>query len=142
MTTIIKKNNVIPALSEVFFGTNWMDNFLEQSNSISHFKPAANIIENEKDFQIKIALPGINKEDIKIDLQDQKIAISGNTKKEEVHESAKFISKEIQNGSFHREFRIGNHIDAEHISAEFKDGILNLTLPKTEKASPKSIAIQ
>jgi len=143
MTTIKKNRNLSPSLNDVFFGNNWMDQFFDTASpEINHFKPDANIIEKESDFLITMALPGLTKKDIKLDLIENKLSVSGEYQKEEHKEGDRFVSREIRSGSFHREFKLGNHIDTEKIDATFKDGLLHITLPKSEKASPKTISIK
>jgi len=143
MTTTIKRNSKpTPNLSDVFFGNNWMENFFSETSENNHFKPNADIIEKEKEFLITMALPGLTKKDIKLDLVENKLSVSGEYSKANHAEGDRFVSREIRTGSFHREFRLGNHIDSEKIDASFKDGLLHVTLPKSAKASPKTISIK
>lgn len=109
---------------------------------MQYFAPHADIIDKEKEVLITVALPGMTKENIKIDLLDNKLSISGELKKEEVTEKERFVTKEIVSGSFHREFKLGNQIDSTKIDASFKDGLLRISLPKSEKASPKAISVK
>jgi len=146
MNTLIKnKNNGHgPAsMRDLFFNDDWFNAFYENNGmKIQHFAPNADIIEKEKEFLITVALPGMTKENIKIDLLDNKLSISGEVKKEEVTEKDRFVTKEIVSGSFHREFKLGNQVDSSKIDASFKDGLLNITLPKSEKAAPKAISVK
>jgi HSP20 family protein len=138
-----RKMNQPTNLNDVFLGNNWIDNFFSNAiPQVNHFSPDADIIEKENEFLISIALPGLTKKDIKIDLMDHKLSISGETKKDETKEGDKYVSREIVQGSFHREFKLSNHIDTKKIEATFADGLLHISLPKSEKASPKSINIK
>lgn len=143
MTTIKKHRKPVSNFNDVFFGNHWMDHFFDAAApEINHFKPDSNIIEKDTSFLITMALPGLTKKDIKLDLIDNKLTVSGEYEKEENKEGDRFVSREIRSGSFHREFKLGNHIDTEKINASFKDGLLHITLPKSEKASPKTISIK
>jgi HSP20 family protein len=142
MKTLVKTNGR-PHLSDAYFNNNWMDDFFgENLPETNHFSPQADILENETSFLITISLPGMTKKDIKLDLMDNKLTVSGESQNETKKEGEKFISREIVKGSFHREFRLGNHIDIEKIDAAFNNGLLNITLPKSEKANPKTISIK
>lgn len=141
MKTLIKTNHENPVFRDVF--NPFMEQFFQPSEMASNFyTPKANIVEHEKTFDIIVALPGINKDDIKIDLADQKLKISGKHAPLGIEGSSKMLSKELPNGSFSRVFKLGNQIDFASISAEFKDGLLHIALSKTAQASPKIITIK
>lgn len=144
MSTLEKRNPKLRnPLTDVLFGNQWLDElFNESTNSPSHFSPKADILEKEKGYLITMALPGLTKKDIKIDLTEQRLSISGGHQPITENNSAKFVSREITRGNFHREFQLNNQIDGEKIEATFKNGMLEIDLPKSEKASPKSINIK
>lgn len=113
-----------------------IERFFNESNGRSggsaySFVPKVDIIENEKAFEILLAVPGMNKEDFKIDLKDNRLTISGERKfgRDEKH----FRSIETQYGAFRREFILPENVDGEKIQARYSDGILELVLPKDEK---------
>jgi len=101
--------------------------------------PAVNIIESEDTFKIEVALPGISKKDVNIDVDDNLLTISREVKEEKLEESKetetiKYTRKEFSFKSFKRTFSLPESIDADSISASAKDGILVITLPKKEEA--------
>ena len=113
-----------------------IERFFNESNGRSggsaySFVPKVDIIENEKAFEILLAVPGMNKEDFEIDLKDNRLTISGERKfgRDEKH----FRSIETQYGAFRREFILPENVDGEKIQARYSDGILELVLPKDEK---------
>ena len=98
--------------------------------------PPANIIESKFDFRIEIAAPGFEKSDFKIDL-DKKLLTVSLEKKADENEEEKFNLKEFSFNSFSRSFRISDKIDTEKINAIYKNGLLQLVLPKREEAIEK-----
>jgi HSP20 family protein len=101
------------------------------------FFPSANVVESEKVYEIYASLPGLHKEDIKIDLQDGKLSISGERKLNK-EEGKTFHSVEIAPGEFFRAFYLPEDATSEGIEAEYKDGILKINIPKDEKRSYKA----
>lgn len=97
------------------------------------FKPKADIIENEKLFEIQLAVPGMNKGDFKIDLKGNELTVSGERKREKDENGKYFRSFQTEYGSFSRIFILPEHVDAENIGAKYENGILRLTVPKDEK---------
>jgi len=115
-----------------------VDRFFSESASRSGgssyaFVPKVDIIENEKSFEIQLAVPGMNKEDFKIDLKDQLITVSGERKYTKEKDEKHFHSFETQYGSFKRTFVLPENVDAERIEAKYNNGILELVVPKDEK---------
>lgn len=106
------------------------------------WKPSVDVHETEKDVTLEVELPGLNKKDIKIGVKDDILTISGerNHKKEETKDK-NFSRVERHYGKFERSFCLTENVNAAGISAQYKNGLLTLTLPKTEKAIPKEIPI-
>jgi len=113
----------------------------EQTTPGAVFSPAVDIFETEKDIQLLADLPGVKSNDLKIDLRDNVLTLSGEVAPfEGSDENDIFIEYEV--GKYYRQFTLSEEIDQEKIEAELKDGVLRLTLPKAEKAVPKKIAIK
>lgn len=96
--------------------------------------PLVNIKEEEKQFTIEMAAPGLKKDDFKINLDNQRLTISKEMKEEKEEINDKYTRKEFGFSSFSRSFRLPKTIVGDKIKADYKDGILSLTLPKDEKA--------
>ncbi|MBI4228522.1 MAG: Hsp20/alpha crystallin family protein [Deltaproteobacteria bacterium] len=105
------------------------------------WSPAVDIHETDDTYVVSADLPGLNKEDIHIDVEDNTITIKGEKKFEEKVPRDKYIRVERTYGTFVRSFSLPQNVDSKKIKATFKDGILDLTLPKKEEAKPKKIAI-
>lgn len=103
--------------------------------SISSFAPSVNTREGEYAYHIEIDLPGIKKEDVKIDLYDKKMTISGERNlKEEVKEE-EYYKIETSFGKFQRVFSLPENIDEENITAKSIDGVLEVVIPKLENSN-------
>lgn len=106
--------------------------------SLKQFSPAVDISEDEKSYEIQVAVPGLKKSDFKIDLVDRKLTVSGERKQEEKKEGKNFHSIETQYGSFKRSFFLPEDVIEENVEARYEDGLLSLVLPKKEKKISKA----
>ena len=106
--------------------------------TVAEWAPFVDIVGDEKSCLIKVELPGVKKEEIKVGIQDDVLTISGERKYEKEEKDKNFHHFERAYGSFTRSFTIPEDSDGEKVSAEFKNGILKVRLPKTEKVKPKS----
>ena len=97
--------------------------------------PAVNIQENEKQFTLELAAPGLKKDDFNINLDNQVLTISKEAKEQKEEVKDNYTRKEFVYNSFSRSFRLPKIILADKIKADYKDGILTLSLPKDEKAT-------
>lgn len=106
--------------------------------------PAVNIAETDSDFQIELAVPGLKKEDFKINIDKNVLSISAEKKNENAQEDKKFSKREFSYTSFVRSFTLPETIDHNKIDAAYVDGILKLTVAKKEEAKVQSreIAVQ
>lgn len=103
--------------------------------------PTVDISETDDGYLIKAEIPGVKKEDVKVTVQDGMLAIRGERKQEKEEKGKRFHRIERSYGSFMRSFRLPDDADEGGVSAEFKDGLLNVSLKKSAKAKPKSIDI-
>lgn len=96
--------------------------------------PSTNILETNENFKLEMALPGVKKEDVKIDLEKNILNISSEKKVDETtNENENYTRREFVYGTFCRSFTLPETIDTDNIKAEVKDGILSVTLPKKEE---------
>jgi HSP20 family protein len=114
----------------------------EQSMSLSEWAPLVDITEDEKEFLVQAELPGVKKEDVKVNVENGVLTICGERKFEKEEKSKKHHRVERAYGSFERSFTLPEGTDPARISAEFKEGLLCVHLPKDEKAKPKSIDVK
>ena len=104
--------------------------------------PAVDVSETDGEFKIKAEIPDVKKEDVKVTLEDGVLTIQGQRKQEKEDKGTKYHRVERTYGSFVRSFTLPDLVDEEKVKAEFKDGVLNLQLPKSEKAKPKAIEVK
>ena len=95
--------------------------------------PAVNIQEDEKQFLLELAVPGMKREDFKIDLENQVLTISSEIKEETEETENNYTRREFVYNSFSRSFTLPKSIVAEKIKADYKDGILKISLPKNKE---------
>ena len=100
--------------------------------------PSVDITETDAAYLIKGEIPGVNKEDIKINIENGMLTMSGERKHEQEEKNKKFHRIERSFGSFLRSFRLPDNVDEAAVKAEFKDGMLNVTLPKSAQAKAKT----
>ncbi|MBL7074870.1 Hsp20/alpha crystallin family protein [candidate division KSB1 bacterium] len=105
------------------------------------FSPRMDIVEKKNDFVLSAELPGVNKEDVKVTVEDDMLTIKGEKKIEKVNDEGNFYHAERAYGSFCRSFRLGEEVLRDKIKAQFKDGVLTVNLPKAKVVEPKAIKI-
>jgi HSP20 family protein len=103
---------------------------------------AVDMYETDQDVVVKSSVPGIKPEDIDITITGDTLTIKGETKSEEKIERANYIRQERRYGAFSRSLTLPTTIVAEKAKAEFENGVLTLTLPKTEEVKPKTIKVK
>ncbi len=106
------------------------------------FKPGVDISEDNTHYHVRVSLPGIKKEDVKINLDDNVLHISGERRQEKKQDEVKYHLLETSYGKFERAFTLPENVDSESIKAEFKDGLLHLAIEKKEKKVSKQISIK
>jgi HSP20 family protein len=106
--------------------------------------PPVNIHENENAYELELNVPGRNKEDFKLTVENGMLTVSFEKKEENKVEGQKTLRREFSYQSFTRSFNLDENINADNIQAKYENGILSLTLPKKEQAKPakKEISIQ
>lgn len=131
-------------LANVFGRSPRRDSGSRDSFTLSAWAPAVDIVENKKDYTITAELPDIPKENVKVSVENGILVISGERKyeHEEKDKDTKVHRVERSYGSFVRSFAVPDDADAAKISAEYKNGLLNVRLPKSEAAKPKQIEVK
>jgi HSP20 family protein len=113
------------------------DDFFSGLTNRTSSMPAVNIREDEKNYFLDLAIPGIDKKDLKIDINEDVLTISSEKKTENEEERDGYKRKEFSYSSFCRSFYIPENASKEKIEASYKDGVLNVTLPKQEEEKNK-----
>lgn len=139
------KSNLLPTVSK-FFDDDWNSlfdwtnrNFAPNTSTL----PSVNIKETKDEFVVEVAAPGMKKDDFKIELSNNVLTITSEVKQEkDIVDSENYTRKEFSYQSFQRSFNLNDRVvDDAKITATYKDGILNLSLPKKEQAKEKPARI-
>ena len=125
-----------PGFSDLF------RSFWGEGESEANWAPSMDVHEDKDQFIAKVEVPGMKKEDIDISLHDGSLSISGERKTDEKFANAEVYRAERFVGRFQRTITLPARVAAEKVRAEYKDGVLTVTLPKTEEAKPKRIDVQ
>jgi HSP20 family protein len=135
MTTIVRKHRVMPEVSSLM--GDFMDDFFFRSPALSGkaFVPAVNIKEDEKAYAIHLAVPGMKKEQFKLELDQNVLTIAAEQRTEHQEDKEHFHREEFGYQGFSRSFTLPrDRYDAERIQADYTDGVLKITIPKVEQA--------
>lgn len=118
------------------------DRFASQPAGSRPWGPAVDIAENDKELVIAADLPGVKLEDVKVEIEDGTLTLSGNRKFENEDEKNGYHRIERSYGEFRRAFALPDSVDATKVAAAFENGVLKVTLPKTEVARPRTIKVE
>jgi HSP20 family protein len=114
----------------------------KEAMTMAEWSPLVDISEDEKEYLVKAELPEVKKEDVKLTVQDNVLSISGERKSEKEEKGKRYHRVERAYGSFLRSFTLPDDADGTKVVAEYKDGLLMVHVPKSEKAKPKSIEVK
>lgn len=132
--SLVKRNQVLfPSLFNDLLTPDWFGGLENTKPNV----PAVNIKENDENFELELAIPGLKKEDVNIEVDEHILTISSEIKSESETKENNFTRREFSFSSFKRAFNLPETIDEDKINAKHEDGILKLTLPKKEEALPK-----
>ncbi len=109
---------------------------------VADWIPSVDISETDEEFRIEVELPGVTKGDLTVTLESGVLTLQGERKEEQEEKGRKIHRVERSYGRFVRSFVIPDVVDSAKVKAEFKDGVLHLRLPKSEKAKPKAIEVK
>ncbi|MCS6302203.1 MAG: Hsp20/alpha crystallin family protein [Nitrospira sp.] len=114
----------------------------KEEMTVAEWTPLVDITEDEKEYLIKAELPEVKKEDVKLSVHDDVLTITGERKYEKEETNKKFHRIERAYGSFTRNFMLPEDADETKVAADFKDGVLKVHVPKSQKAKPQSTEIR
>jgi len=132
--------------NELSIFRNTVDDFFNdpvvQGSNARPFTPAVDIVNQEDQVELSVELPGINKEDITVNIEDRVLTISGEHKVENEEKNENYYRRERRYGSFKRAFSLSEEILTDEVSADYRDGILKITLKKdTAKEQARQITV-
>ncbi|HEX9651310.1 MAG TPA: Hsp20/alpha crystallin family protein [Cyclobacteriaceae bacterium] len=146
--TLIKYRNPMETYPASFsrmidnlFNDKWLNDSPEDFN-LRTFNPKVDIAEVENEYEVHLTVPGMKKDDFKIEVNENTLTISGERKFENEEKAKQFHSIESHYGKFARSFQLPKNVNQDKIKANYNDGILVVKLAKTEKSLEKVIKIQ
>ena len=133
MSLVRRNSSLFPSFLDDMARPDWFGGLERLGDTV----PAVNIKEQDKSFSVELAVPGMKKEDFKIELDKDVLTVSAEISSEsESEDEALYSRREFKYASFKRVFTLPKAIDKDQINASYTDGVLNLTLPKLEAAIP------
>ena len=114
----------------------------EESMALSQWAPLVDVSEDEKGYVIKAELPEIKREDVRVTLENGVLTLSGERKFEKTEKGRRYHRVERAYGTFTRSFTMPDDAESDHVTADFRDGVLNVRIAKSEKARPRSIEVK
>lgn len=133
----------VPAYWDDFFNDSYFTNghnFASEGST-----PAVNVVEDEKNYRIEVAVPGLTRKDVRIDLEDDVLTISSEQKEQKEEKRENYMRREFRHSAFKRSFQLPETVDQNKIEASHDAGILTIQLPKREEVlqkAPKQIEIK
>ena len=127
-----QKNKALSPLFTDVFDSVWNDTFF--GDRLTSRVPAVNIAESDNNFHIELAVPGLKKEDFKINLEKNLLSVSAEKKADNTEETKKYTKREYSYSSFVRSFTLPDTVDYANITAEYTDGVLHINVAKKEEA--------
>ena len=147
MTLLTKTSPLLsntPSLMSGFFDDDRFWNF-DFGNGLIAKMPSANIIENDEDYVVELATPGMTKKDFTIEADKGTLTVSSEKKEEKEEKEDNYTRKEFSYNSFSRSFALPDITDAEHIKAKYEEGVLRIVIPKKPEAkrlAKRTIAVK
>jgi len=136
MLPILKKDRTFfPSIVDEFFGRDFLPNLFEFQTGIN--MPSVNIVEGKNDFRIEVAAPGLQKDDFKINLDNNVLTISSEMEEKNEEKEERYMRREFSYTSFRRSFSLPQTVEADKISANHNNGVLSISIPKKEEAKIK-----
>jgi len=136
-------------LFEGYFPRGWMRPFHWERPSWGELAapfegktPRVDIVDRDDELVVKAELPGVDRKDLDISMTENTVTIKGSTSHEEKEEKGDYYRSEMSRGSYSRTLALPSEVDADKAKAKFKDGVLELTLPKLKKAKRRSVKVE
>jgi HSP20 family protein len=114
----------------------------EDGGTLTWFSPRTNVAETDNAYEVSVDLPGMKPEDFAVELKEGQLWITGHRKEEKEETGKAYHLVERQYGEFRRVIPLDTSVDPDKVQAEYKDGVLHLTVPKSEAQKPKRIEIK
>ncbi len=138
--SLMRFSNQVPSLFDRFFEGDLLDWSNRNYSKTDTTLPSVNIKEHTEGFEVEVAAPGFDKNDFKVELDNEMLTVSSAKKIEnETKDGERFTKHEFSYQSFSRSFTLPNSADVENIAAQYENGILRIRIPKKEEAKPRPL---
>ncbi len=138
--SLVKFSNQMPSVFDRFFENDMFDWSNRNFSNTNTTLPAVNIKEDDNSFEVEMSVPGLDKKDFNIELNNSVLTISSEKEVEnETKEGQQFTRKEFSYQSFSRSFTLPETVEGEKIKAKYENGVLSVSIPKKEEAKPKPV---
>ena len=137
---VVRPNRIAHEIDNLFSG--FLNHPAQYAAGDCDYAPRVDIVETEDNIAMKFEVPGWDKSDLKINVKDKVLTVGGEQKVENEEKNENYIRSEIRTGSFCRSFTLPDTVDSGKIKADYKNGILELTLGKREEVKPKEIEVK
>jgi len=107
-----------------------------------NWNPSADVYEEDGHYVIKAEVPGVDKKDIHVDVENNILVLKGERTEDRELKEENYYRKEMAYGKFQRSFALPKGVDADNIKADYNDGVIKITIPKPETKKPKTISVQ
>ena len=128
--------------ADLFDWNGVLDRFFDDAPAWNLNAPAVDVRETEKGYQMDMEIPGLTEKDVEVEVKENLLTISSRKEEEREEKKNGYLLRERRRGSFARSFVLPEDVDREAIGAEFRNGLLQISLPKQEKAQPKRIEVR
>jgi HSP20 family protein len=130
--------------------TNWIEQFFSDfdrgftpaSRAAASYVPAVDVVESAEAYELRAELPGVAREDINVEVKENRLVLSGKKDSVKQSEEGKYRYVESRHGAFSRSFELPRNVKSDAIEATYKDGVLTLRIPKADEAKPKTVEIR
>lgn len=136
-------------LFDAFFPANWSrltrmgwPRWAEAMPRLQEKSPSVDMIEREDQIIVRAEMPGVNKDDIEVSINGNVLTLRGNSRREETKEEGEYYRREIYQGEISRSLTLPAEVDGDNAKATFKEGVLELTIPKTSSSKRRSIKVE
>ena len=126
-----------------FFENNFLDHWFDHwlGDEVTRFVPKAGIAEREKEFALNLDLPGFKKNELDVEVKDDQLIVRGERRKNKTHKESGYLREERAFGAFERRFVLPQSVVRNKIAVNYKDGVLQVIMPKHEEATARRLEI-
>jgi HSP20 family protein len=128
--------------ADLFRWDSVLDRFFDDDNFFGNHRPAVDVREDDKGYTMEMELPGLSEKDIDVKVENNLLSVSSKKSEDRKEEKKGYLLRERRSHEFSRSFSLPENVETDKIAADFRNGLLTVTLPKVPKAQPKKIEVK